>query len=314
MRRRSPSFGSELREGGFDAAFLAVGAHIGKRAYIPAEPAGQGARRRLRAAQRGGPGAPAPRPPPRRLTAAGTPPSTWPAQHGAWAPRRPSLSTGGRRGVFAGGDMMPAEHTVTVGISHGKHAARCVDAWLRDAEYEHPLRPDVVAFDDVNPWSFSDPHRAMRPQLDRIRRRSTFDEVSAVSTNPRPSSRPAVACRAATASPATTASACAPTTRSSSSMTRGPTAPRSTSTSARAAACARRSARAARSRWSPSGSDDRGRGRRATRLKLRRLPAHSSASADGPIAGEGRAASRRSLSRLTAIAEFYGVMTSACAD
>ena len=25
-----------MREGGFDAAFLAVGAHIGKRAYIPA--------------------------------------------------------------------------------------------------------------------------------------------------------------------------------------------------------------------------------------------------------------------------------------
>ena len=37
-----------MREGGFDAAFLAVGAHIGKRAYIPAGVGREGARRRLR--------------------------------------------------------------------------------------------------------------------------------------------------------------------------------------------------------------------------------------------------------------------------
>src|SRR6185436_6380152 len=42
----------------------------------------------------------------------------------------PSLMTGSP-GVFAGGDMVPSERTVTVGVGHGKKAARHIDAWLR---------------------------------------------------------------------------------------------------------------------------------------------------------------------------------------
>ena len=37
-------------------------------------------------------------------------------------------------GVFAGGDMVPGERTVTVGVGHGKRAAREIDAWLRGAQ------------------------------------------------------------------------------------------------------------------------------------------------------------------------------------
>jgi ferredoxin len=37
----------------------------------------------------------------------------------------------GHPGIFAGGDMVPAERTVTVAIGHGKKAARHIDAWLR---------------------------------------------------------------------------------------------------------------------------------------------------------------------------------------
>src|SRR5215471_168384 len=37
----------------------------------------------------------------------------------------------GFAGIFAGGDMVPSERTVTVGIGHGKKAARHIDAWLR---------------------------------------------------------------------------------------------------------------------------------------------------------------------------------------
>ena len=43
-----------------------------------------------------------------------------------------SLMTG-CPGVFAGGDMVPSERTVTVGVGHGKKAAHHIDAWLRDA-------------------------------------------------------------------------------------------------------------------------------------------------------------------------------------
>jgi NADPH-dependent glutamate synthase beta subunit-like oxidoreductase len=83
----------------------------------------------------------------------------------------------GRPGIFAGGDMVPAERTVTVAIGHGKQAARCVDAWFRDAEFEHEPRPGVIGFDELNPWYYSDAPRSVRAQLDLARRQSTFDEV-----------------------------------------------------------------------------------------------------------------------------------------
>ena len=43
----------------------------------------------------------------------------------------PDLMTG-HPGIFAGGDMVPSERTVTVAIGHGKKAARNIDAWLRE--------------------------------------------------------------------------------------------------------------------------------------------------------------------------------------
>ena len=46
--------------------------------------------------------------------------------------RAPTLMTGAP-GVFAGGDAVPSERTVTVGVGHGKKAARNIDAWLRGA-------------------------------------------------------------------------------------------------------------------------------------------------------------------------------------
>ena len=42
----------------------------------------------------------------------------------------PNMMTG-HPGIFAGGDMVPAERTVTVAVGHGKKAARHIDAWLR---------------------------------------------------------------------------------------------------------------------------------------------------------------------------------------
>ena len=39
-------------------------------------------------------------------------------------------------GIFAGGDMVPAERTVTVAVGHGKKAARNIDAYLHGTRYE----------------------------------------------------------------------------------------------------------------------------------------------------------------------------------
>lgn len=83
----------------------------------------------------------------------------------------------GYAGVFAGGDMVPSERTVTVGIGHGKHAARHIDAWLRGTEYVKPPKNELATFDKLNPWYYTDAPKTVRPMLDIIRRQSTFDEV-----------------------------------------------------------------------------------------------------------------------------------------
>jgi NADPH-dependent glutamate synthase beta subunit-like oxidoreductase len=80
-------------------------------------------------------------------------------------------------GVFAGGDMVPYERSVTVAVGHGKRAARHIDAWLSGAAPEPAVRPALATFDTLNTWYYSEAPRAHRPVLDRARRESTFDEV-----------------------------------------------------------------------------------------------------------------------------------------
>ena len=88
----------------------------------------------------------------------------------------PNMMTG-YAGLFAGGDMVPSERTVTVGVGHGKKAARHIDAWLRGAHYAPPPKHEIASFEMLNPWYFSDASKTVRPQLDIARRASTFDEV-----------------------------------------------------------------------------------------------------------------------------------------
>ena len=85
----------------------------------------------------------------------------------------------GHAGLFAGGDMVPSERTVTVGVGHGKKAARHIDAWLRGTRYAPPPRHEVAAFGMLNPWYYSDAAKTVRPQLEGARRASNFDEVVA---------------------------------------------------------------------------------------------------------------------------------------
>jgi 2-oxoacid:acceptor oxidoreductase delta subunit (pyruvate/2-ketoisovalerate family) len=88
----------------------------------------------------------------------------------------PNMMTG-HEGIFAGGDMVPAERTVTVGIGHGKKAARHIDAWLRGGSYEHPPRPELAGFETLNTWYYSDAPRAHQQRLEAARRTSGFEEV-----------------------------------------------------------------------------------------------------------------------------------------
>ncbi|HTR88801.1 MAG TPA: NAD(P)-binding protein [Solirubrobacteraceae bacterium] len=83
----------------------------------------------------------------------------------------------GHPGIFAGGDMVPAERSVTVGVGHGKRAARGIDAWLRGRTLAHQPQRELAGFELLNTWYYADAPKTVAPRLSEIRRQSTFDEV-----------------------------------------------------------------------------------------------------------------------------------------
>jgi NADPH-dependent glutamate synthase beta subunit-like oxidoreductase len=87
-----------------------------------------------------------------------------------------SLMTG-CPGVFAGGDMVPSERTVTVGVGHGKRAAREIDTWLRGTELVRPPKHPMAGFEKLNLWYFGDAARRQQPQLEPSERLADFGEV-----------------------------------------------------------------------------------------------------------------------------------------
>lgn len=85
----------------------------------------------------------------------------------------------GHDGIFCGGDIVPAERTVTTAVGHGRTVARSIDAWLscRSPAPDPRAALEPAEFSSLNPWYFSDaPHR-VRDRLAATRRSSTFDEV-----------------------------------------------------------------------------------------------------------------------------------------
>ncbi|NNM97274.1 MAG: NAD(P)-binding protein [Candidatus Dormibacteraeota bacterium] len=84
----------------------------------------------------------------------------------------------GSPGLFAGGDMVPAERTVTVGVGHGKKAAGHIDAWLRGADLTDLPKHQLASFDRLHLWYFGDADRRHQPELDPSERVSTFAEVA----------------------------------------------------------------------------------------------------------------------------------------
>lgn len=83
----------------------------------------------------------------------------------------------GIEGVFAGGDMVPSERTVTVAIGHGKKASRYIDAYLRGTTYTPAPKHADAEFSRMTPWYYADAPRQVRAKLEGARRASTFDEV-----------------------------------------------------------------------------------------------------------------------------------------
>ena len=83
----------------------------------------------------------------------------------------------GSPGLFAGGDMVPSERTVTIGVGHGKKAARNIDAWLRQSPLANAPKHATATFDKLHLWFFGDAARRRQPELEPHERLAGFGEV-----------------------------------------------------------------------------------------------------------------------------------------
>ncbi|MEZ4829014.1 MAG: NAD(P)-binding protein [Bacteroidia bacterium] len=90
----------------------------------------------------------------------------------------PDMMTG-YEGIFAGGDMVPSERTVTIAVGHGKKAARNIDAYLRNKAWEKEPKHPVVGFERLHMWY--DTEAPQREQIHKeVEERVTgFSEVVA---------------------------------------------------------------------------------------------------------------------------------------
>jgi len=88
----------------------------------------------------------------------------------------PNMMTG-YPGVFAGGDMVPSERTVTIGVGHGKKAARNIDAFLKGETFTKPPKQDLASFEKLHLWFYTDAEQRPHGHLEMLQRRASFDEV-----------------------------------------------------------------------------------------------------------------------------------------
>ena len=95
----------------------------------------------------------------------------------------PNMMTG-NPGIFAGGDMVPSERTVTAAVGHGKKAARHIDGWLRGNEYKPSSKHPIVSFDLLHLPLYSDAERREQPMLPAATRATGFAEVLAGLSEP----------------------------------------------------------------------------------------------------------------------------------
>lgn len=85
----------------------------------------------------------------------------------------------GHAGIFAGGDMVPGERSVTASVGHGKRAARQIDSWLRGGQYQGPAKHAVVTFDMLHLPVYSDAEPRAQKILGPGERVTGFQEVVA---------------------------------------------------------------------------------------------------------------------------------------
>ena len=86
----------------------------------------------------------------------------------------------GRPGIFAGGDTVRGDRTVTSAVGHGKKAARHIDAWLRGDVLRVAIKHPAIGFEQLNLPIFADALASVQRELPvKERLAHSFEETSA---------------------------------------------------------------------------------------------------------------------------------------
>jgi NADPH-dependent glutamate synthase beta subunit-like oxidoreductase len=83
----------------------------------------------------------------------------------------------GATGIFAGGDMVPGERSVTIAVGHGKKAARYIDGFLRSTPYAPEKKHPIVGFDKLNVWYRTEAPKQEQPHLPLEEASKDFAEI-----------------------------------------------------------------------------------------------------------------------------------------
>lgn len=83
----------------------------------------------------------------------------------------------GHAGIFAGGDMVPSERTVTIATGHGKKAAKNIDAWLNGKKLEKAASNPLVTIDQLHVWYRTSAPPKPQPHLAPDEAAVGFDEI-----------------------------------------------------------------------------------------------------------------------------------------
>jgi Pyruvate/2-oxoacid:ferredoxin oxidoreductase delta subunit len=83
----------------------------------------------------------------------------------------------GAEGVFAGGDMVPSDRSVTIAVGHGKHAARHIDAFLQGDTYKRCAKNPIIQHDKLQLWYRTNAPKVEQEKIPVIERQQSFDEI-----------------------------------------------------------------------------------------------------------------------------------------
>lgn len=90
----------------------------------------------------------------------------------------------GYPGLFAGGDMVPCDRTVTIAVGHGKKAAAHINGFLINRPYTKAAKHPVIKYDKLHLWYKTDADQKAQPAIPPQIRTASFDEVVGGLTEP----------------------------------------------------------------------------------------------------------------------------------